>query len=321
MPSTITHDYHFKDIYGYTITSFKNAYPQEFYNQHSVYAQGHDALFFSEFWKLHEFNKKSNQAVYLQDHKFQEFCVEFSNLLANQNTQNSKSLRLLLYGYIIHHILDSYVHPYIIYETETNGLHSLVESYIDKYMIEKREGKDPNIYSVHKLIHKPPILTKEEIQLINRAFFQTYTFDNFGETYIKALNQVNLFLRLFRYDPTGIKNIGYSIIDKANLTSLKFSFLSYHHNYPNFEQYLNEENRLWYNPSDPNASICSTNSFLELYELATKKAAEIISYLEEAINDKATSQELKTIIPNVSAIHGLECDLELPYKTLKKVNK
>ena len=54
-------------------------------------------------------------------------------------------------------------------------------------------------------------------------------------------------------------------------------------------------------------------------KLAAKKAAEIISYLEEAINDKATSEELKIIVPNVSAIHGLECDLELPYKTLKKV--
>lgn len=318
MPSTITHDYHFKDTYEYSFTSFKKTFPQEFYDQHSVYAQGHDALFFSEFWKLHEFNKKSNQAIYLQDHKFQDFCIEFSNLLANQNHKNSKSLKLLLYGYIIHHILDSYTHPYIIYETETSGLHSLVESYIDKYMIEQRERTNSNTYSVHKLIPKPPILTKNEIELINKAFYQTYNFDNFGTTYINALNQVNLFLGLFRYDPTGIKNIVYSLIDKTNLTSLKFSFLSYNHNYQNFEQYLNEEHRFWYNPSDPNANICSTNSFLELYDLATKKAAEIISYLEEAINDKATSEELKIIVPNVSAIHGLECDLELPYKTLKK---
>lgn len=52
--------------------------------------------------------------------------------------------------------------------------------------------------------------------------------------------------------------------------------------------------------------------------LATIKTAEIISNSEEAINNKATSKELKNIIPNTSAMHGLKCDLNLPFKILKK---
>lgn len=318
MPSTITHDYHYKDIYNFTSNSFKNVYPQEFYNQHSVFSQGHDALFFSEFWKLYEFNKKRKKAIYLQDHLFQEFCVNFADLLKVYELKDAKRLKLLLYGYIAHHILDSYAHPYIIYETEENGKHELVESYFDKYMILLKEKKDSCTYKVHKMISKLPKLSEQEIELTNDVFFKTYGFEKFGKTYIDALNQVILFLRLFRYDPTGIKNLCYSLIDKINPTDLKLSFLSYNHDYKNFEQYLNEDHNLWFNPSDPNASITSTNSFIELYELATKKTAEIISYLEEAINDNATREEIGQIVPNVSATHGLECDLDLPFKTLKK---
>lgn len=319
MPSTITHDYHYKDIYNFTSKSFKNVYPQDFYNQHSVFSQGHDALFFSEFWNLYDFNKKRNKAIYLQDHLFQELCVNFAYLLKLHKLRDSKNLKLLLYGYIAHHILDSYVHPYIIYETEENRMHELVETYFDKYMILQREKKDSYNYKVHKMIPKPPKLSGQEIELINEVFFKTYGFEKFGKTYIEALNQVNLFLRLFRYDPTGIKNLCYCLIDKINLTDLKFSFLSYNHDYRNFDQYLNEEHNLWFNPSEPNANITSINSFIELYELATKRSSKIISYLEEAINDNATHEEIEEIIPNVSAIHGLECDLDLPFKTLKKI--
>lgn len=319
MPSTITHDYHYKDIYKFTSSNFKAIYDQDFYNQHSVFSQGHDALFFSDFWRLHEFKSKANKAGYLQDHLFKELCVSFADLIRDYGLRDSKSLKLLLYGYISHHILDSYAHPYIIYETEANKTHALVESYLDKYMISKREGKDATDYKVYKMISRPPKLKDKEIEIINLAFFKTYGFYGFGKTYIDALNQVNLFLRLFRYDPIGVKNLGYCLIDKMNLTELKFSFLSYYHDYIDFEQYLNEEHNIWFNPSEPNASITSTQSFIELYELATKKASEIFSCLEEAINDGATHDEFMDIIPNVSAVHGLECDLDLPYKTLKKI--
>lgn len=319
MPSTITHCYHHRDVYDICSSSFKYQYPEEFYHLHSVFAQGHDALFFSNFWKLCEFNKKRNQAIYLQDHKFQDFCVEFASLIKDYGLEDAKSLKLLLYGYIMHHILDSYVHPYIIYETGTSGMHELVESYIDKYMMEKREGKDSGKYKVHKMMAKPPRLEGCELKLVNEAFFNTYGFENFGKTYIDALNQVNLFLRLFRYDPTGIKDWGYRLIDKANLTSLRFSFLSYNHDYSGFEYYLNEELRKWFNPCDEN--ITSISSFFELYWNAVEDAAKIISELEIAINDKGSTTEIRDIVPNVSAIHGLSCDLELSFKTLNKINQ
>ena len=318
MPSTISHDYHYKDVYELCSEYFQQYYSKEVFFLHSIFAQGHDALFFSDFWKLWNFNSKREKAIYLQDHKFQDFGVEMAELLKNWNLDDSKTLKLLLYGYIIHHILDSYTHPYIIYETQAigGGMHELVESYIDKYMIEQREVMNSGNFKIHKMIAKPPRFNEAEIDLVNEAFFYTYAYEQFGKTYVDALNQVNLFLRLFRYDPTRIKDWGYGLIDKTDLISLKFSFLSYNHDYSGFEPYLNEEHRKWFNPCDENLS--STSSFFELYWQAAEVAAKIISELEMAINDKASSSQFKSIIPDTSAIHGLKCGQSLSFNTLRK---
>lgn len=318
MPSTITHDYHFKDMYSYSSKYFKQIYSQETYNNHSLYAQGHDALFFYNFWELHKLSEKKEQVIYLQDHAFQSFCTNYINLIKENNLQDFQSLKLLLYGYISHHILDSFVHPYIIYETELTGSHALVESYLDLYMLQQREEQTSKC-KIHQLISPVQKMSPEAIFVVNDAFSKTYGYKDLGHKYLRALNQVNIFLRLLRYDPTGIKDFGYKLIDKLNLIDTKFSFLSYYHNYSGFSQYLNEEHNIWYNPSSIEP-IESNQSFLELYELATKQAAEIISALEEAINEKAKPNEIKNIIPNVSAIHGLQCDMNLSFKILKKIN-
>lgn len=319
MPSTITHEYHYRDMYNLTKKEFKKIYDYDIYQQYSVFAQGHDALFFSNFWEIHKFMKKREMAIYLQDHKFQEFCSEFAELIIKRGLNDNKEIKLLLYGYIAHHILDSYIHPYIIYETEAVlGKHELVESYIDKYFIEERENKDANTYPIHKMIPKLPHIDKSIINTIDDVFYNVYGYENFGKNYIDALKQVRTFLYLFRYDRLKIKDLGYRLIDKLDLISLKFSFLSYGHVYEDLEDIFNVEKNIWYNPCIADKGSLSNDSLFELYEMATKEAADIISNLEIAINDNSNKLQLKGIIPNVSAIHGLECDLNLSFKTLKK---
>jgi len=319
MPSTITHEYHYRDIYKLTKKEFRERYDYDDYRQYSVFAQGHDALFFSNFWEIHKFMKKREMAIYLQDHKFQEFCSEFANLIIQRKLKDNKEIKLLLYGYIAHHILDSYIHPYIIYETESIlGKHELVESYIDKYFIEKREKQNSSTYPIHKMIPKLPYMDKNIINTTNDVFYNVYGYENFGKNYIDALKQVRIFLYLFRYDRLKIKDLVYRSIDKMDLMSLKFSFLSYGHIYENLEEIFNIEKNVWYNPCVVDKEKMSNDSLFELYEMATNQTAEIISNLEEAINDNSNKLQLKEIVPNVSAIHGLECDLNLSFKTLKK---
>lgn len=109
MPSTITHEYYYRDVYGKTYRNFKKIYGMDDYRRYSSGAQGHDALFFSDFWKLYEFNTKRDKAIFIQDHKFQNLCLKLIQNIEERNLKDSKEIKLLLYGYMLHHILDAYM--------------------------------------------------------------------------------------------------------------------------------------------------------------------------------------------------------------------
>ena len=299
MPSTITHEYHYRDVYEKTSKAFKESYPEKLYLSYSASSQGHDTYFFLDFWNLPKFKKKSAKAELLQDDKFQDLCVELSKMIIEEIDRADKEIRLILYGYILHHILDSLVHPYIIYETERLGVHAQAESYLDEWMIEKREDKKAKHYPVHKLIPKIPKFKNETKNILNRTFFKIYGIENFGRDYERGLRQVPTFLRLFRYDLTGLKEFGYHLVDLTHLSKTKYYWLSYHNRFPNYEYYLNEERRKWYNPVDDKTP--RNESFKDLYDRAVEEGAHIISKLEEALSSKASPQELKRIIPRISA--------------------
>ncbi len=316
MPSSITHEYHYRDVYKYTTNDFKNSFDIETYRKYSLFAQGHDALFFLDFWNLLEQKNHHKKAIYLQDHDFKKICLELIELIRTYNLEESKELKLMLYGFITHHILDSVAHPYIIYETKNFGLHEAVESYIDGKMIEKKEQEEFRKYPVHRIIPSLPEINQSTIQVINEAFYNVYQYKNFGNDYIRALHQVNPFLYFLRYDPIGVKKFGYNIVDRMNLTKTKYSWLSYYNKLEGYDKYLNEEHRPWINPVDNN--IVSTESFDELYEKAIYKTAIILSEIEEAIENGASMEEFEKIIPDISAVHGQKCDQNLKLKYLKK---
>lgn len=315
MPSTITHEFHYRDVYEQTSKQFQKSYPLETYQSFSVGAQGHDALFFYNFWDIPGFMARREKVLELENNNFRDLCAEYVNSIHKNGQRESQDVKLLLYGYILHHILDSYEHPYIIYRTEKEKMHEPVESFIDEYMIQERTNLNPHNFPVHTLIQKLPPISDETKIIISEAFGKIYGLKNFGDIYIHALRQVRLFLRLFRYDPTGIKKHGYNIIDSTHLFNLTFAWLSYKTQYDDFEKYLNESKEEWSNPID--ATITSTETFMELYEVAVKEGARIISELETAIMDQAPLEDIMNIVPDRSAVHGLECGKTMNFTNLK----
>lgn len=298
MPSTITHEYYYRDIYEYTSDAFKKTYPKDFYRTYSAGSQGHDAYFFLDFWNLPQFKKKCDRASSLQDERFQNLCVDLIKSIIEDEGTDNKQIKLLLYGYILHHLLDSYVHPYIIYETENFKIHAPVESYLDERMIKEREKTDPTRFPVHKMIPKIPRFSKETKDILDKSFLKIYGIPNFGVTYERALRQVPIFLRLFRYDPLGIKMLGYRLVDFTHISKTDYYWLSYKDKFPGYERFLNDEHREWYHP---NTGEISTSSFKELYDRAVLEGAHIISELEDAITNKLDEKKLYKIIPKISA--------------------
>ena len=316
MPSTITHEYHYRDTYKNMSNSFKGEFDLEFYRKYSAFAQGHDALFFANFWNVPQFFKRREKALYIQDNFFQELCIEMVDLINKYGYKDIKVIKLLLYGYMMHHILDSYMHPYVIYETQsTPQEHERFETYLDGVFLKEREGVNPRIYKIHTLIPNMPKLSKETISTVDKAFKEIYGFENFGKLYERALRQVNLVLYILRYDPIGYKRVFCEFFDSLHLMDMKTSWLSYNSDLLKYQNLMNDEHNAWNNPTD--ATRISWSSVRELYELAVKDAAKIISELNEAIKDGATKQELEDIIPNKSAIHGLECNKHLTLSHVK----
>ena len=63
MPSTLTHEYFYRDVYHNTNKNFKKTYNEHTYRNFSVGSQGHDALFFYNFWNLPKFMERRNIAI------------------------------------------------------------------------------------------------------------------------------------------------------------------------------------------------------------------------------------------------------------------
>lgn len=316
MPSTVTHEYYYRDVYKRTSKQFKNTYPEDEYRKYSAFAQGHDALFFSKFWEIHKHGQKREIIHNLGNNRFKELVLEVIKLARERGLIDRAEVKLWLYGYILHHILDSYAHPYIFYMSETDGLHAEVESFLDQEIIRRKEWSDPHKFKVHKLICSPPKLSEETTNLIDDAFKNIYGYENFGKMYVKALDNVHIFLRLFRYDPFGIKKLGYSIIDKTHISHTTFAWLSYKRRFDDYSEYLNEEKKTWGNPLDP--SLESNKSFMEIYEDAVQAGAKLISELEEAFLANDSLDKIASIIPDRSAIHGLECGRQLEFVNLRE---
>ena len=111
MPGTVTHEYFYRDVYSQTSNNFKKKFPLEEYRKYSVGAQGHDALFFYNFWDLPGFMKRRDIVLNIGNNKFQDLCSEYIKVIIELNQKNSNESELLLYGYIMHHLL---IHFYIL---------------------------------------------------------------------------------------------------------------------------------------------------------------------------------------------------------------
>ena len=72
--------------------------------------QGHDLLFFVRLKDFFNYSKRKEVAKIIAESRFKNLVLEWQKEILKNNDEN---LKILLYGYIAHHILDSYIHPWI----------------------------------------------------------------------------------------------------------------------------------------------------------------------------------------------------------------
>ena len=249
----------------------------------------------------------------------QELAVNYIGFL--QETDRTAEAKLFLYGYLIHHFIDAKLHPLIIYETgdlrgnkDAQALHLLVENMIDAYML-KKDGIDPMAFKIHHVIPSKEGLSAGTRGLVRSSFQKTYGLEDFDEIFANYNKMARTFFKTLRHDPRGLKKILFRPLDFMLMGLFKPSILPFHFDGSECLAYLNLENEEWTHPID--AAIVSTKSLDELFEEGVDETARMITLLDEAIGDRAAGAQLKTIIPNISSIHGRESGLDYRFSYTK----
>lgn len=296
-----------------TITHYKIG--KELYNKLNIKlnkdifllaVQGHDLLYFIKFRDLIKFHSNSLIVDKLQDTNFSKIVKAFEDFLLSDADINVKSF---FYGYLTHHIVDSIFHPFIIYESgeyehtkETKkyqGKHAILESVIDYLLVD-------NINEIYKEIPKLKIDNTFKSK-INYCFESVYSIKNVGNMLVTNMNNVRGFLRVYRRDKTGIKRLGYCIVDKV--TGKKTEFLSFHYPSEYLQVDLNKKEK-WCNPVDKKEH---ESSIMDLYNAALDKAYKIIMDIDKCLSEKKETD----IDLNISAVHGYECNKNYKCKYFK----
>ncbi len=312
MAGTITHAYFSMDLYDKLSIRSKELLIDK-KEDLKVFSQNTDVLFFYNLLSFKTGKKIRDFGIYTQKAKTYSFFSTLINYIKYNNHQYNPQVIAYLYGMLSHYVLDSTIHPYIIYKTgiykkgnkETykyNMLHEEIETYIDNYMVAIRENIKPNKYKCYKFCFNIRNLDKELVEVIDFTYKEVFGIEHFSNYYFKSIKQMKLFYRIFRYDPSGIKKLLYNFIDLICPKSiLRKSPLSY--KMKSKKKYLNLEHNIWYHPS--NKRIKHTESVLELYTKSLNKTVNMIDEINSFLYyDKKIN--LDKVINNLNYVDGLD---------------
>lgn len=312
MAGTLTHAYFSLDLYDKLSIRSKELLIDN-REDLKVFSQNTDVLFFYNLLNFKKGKKMREFGYYTQRVKTYEFFSTLINYIKYNNHQYNPQVIAYLYGMLSHYVLDSTIHPYIIYKTgiykkenkntyKYNMLHEEVETYIDNYMVAIKENIKPNKFKCYKFCFNNKNLNKELIEVIDFTYKEVFGIDNFSKYYIKSIKQMKFFYRVFRYDPVGIKKLFYNLLDLVCPKSiLRKSPLSY--KMKSKKKYLNLEHNTWYNPT--NKRIKSKESVIELYTKSLDKTIKMINEINQFFYyDKKIN--LEKTIGNLSYVHGLD---------------
>lgn len=311
MAGTITHAYFALDVYDKLDDKTKRSL-KKYKENLKTYGQGHDIFFFCT-----NFTKQKNIGSYFHKNNTKNFFINIIKYIYNNNLQNDYEIISYLYGYICHYSLDLIVHPYVTYKCgifkkgkkETykyNAKHSDMESYIDAYMINKREKIEPNKFKIHKFCFNTKVSTKLS-NMIDYVYKETYNLKHISFYYKQGIFNMKKLYGLLRYDPHKIKKFVYSTFDKITGKGIKKMYpISLAYDLNNNDYYLNLNHNKW------NHARCKeevyTYSVTDLYNNALDLAVNIINSVNDVLYNSKNIQCLDKVFLNLSFSSGKECN-------------
>lgn len=291
----------------------------------NIYSQGHDLLLYIEPWN---FVSNRQVSLLLSNYKFREFIYSYlKNSSENDSLYKDDNISLFIYGYISHHILDSYFHPFIMQYCEDylpvknkEWIHGRIETLYDTYFLEKYLNEKASQAKFYKDFKFTPPEGVELVRNIQTASVDTYNYNKLGRKMNLSFKTIELFMYLYRYDANNFKkNLG-SLADMiVNIGSKDFFYDE--SKLSELSQYMNLSNEEWINiwTRNSNHPIKSIDNFEEIYAKALETTKNVINELEEMKKDQRFKlEDIYDVVPDRSAITGLECGRDLPFVKKKR---
>ena len=319
MPATVTHAYFSNDVYDILPNQIKERISL---SRIKMFGQGTDPLMFYHLFSVKPGKKiRLMQRVCHRQHTRDFFC-QFIEDIKKSHLEEDSDVCSFLCGFICHYVLDSTIHPFVIYKTgnfdkhnkvtyKYNNLHLFMETYLDNHLIRKREHQNPYSFSIVKYSFDLAPFSSGLNQVICSSFDKVYHVSNMDSIYYQALKDMKFSLRVFRQDRFGIKKFFYKLADTFTpRRCFRFEAISYHYTMHPAYDFLNFKHRLWRNPTT--YSITSHDSFYDLYIKSLKLAKKIIEDTFDYLSGQDV--DLNSVFKNLSYTTGLDCD---EYKELK----
>ncbi len=312
MPATITHAYFAKDVYEILPWEIKENLNLD---RIKMFGQSTDSLMFYNLFSIFPGKKIRKFDNYFHTHKTQEFFLNLIQCIKDNNLKSDSDVCSFLVGFICHYMLDSTVHPYVVYKTgqfdkdkpstyKYNNIHGFMEAFLDNDMVRRRDKTNPYTFPLGKFCFSLEKFSNKLNNTIDYVFKKTYKIDDMSKIYYKSLKQMRTALVVFRKDRFGIKKNIYKFIDTfTSRKTYRFEAVSYHYPLEDRHNFLNSNHKEWRNPAIYN--MTSTESFIDLYLKALKQAKVLVCASFDYIEGKEI--DLKTLFTNKSYVTGLDC--------------
>ena len=312
MPATVTHTFFVNDLYDILPIDIKSVLDTD---RLKMFAQSTDSMLFYNLFSLLPGKELRKFQYTFHTKSTQEFFLNLLKYTKDNNINDSDTLSFIV-GFISHYALDSTLHPYIYYKTgafkknepntyKYNGLHLLMETFLDNDMIRRRLKINPYKFDFTNYCFDLRIFSNNLNKTIDYSFFNTYKIKDMGKIYYKSLKQMYYSLKYLRKDKYGIKRFIYKLGDIVTPKgSFRFEGISYHVPLEDNNNYLNNNHSMWRNPTT--YDMTSNESFIELYLKALRLSKVLVCASFDYLNDKDI--DLEQVFTNISYVTGLNCD-------------
>lgn len=284
-------------------------------NNMNIFAQGHDLLLYIS---PLNFKRNRNISLILSNYKFKEFVyIYLKTAFENGVIYQDKSIRSFLYGYISHHILDSYFHPFIMQYAfdylplkRTTWLHGEIETLYDTWFIVEKLGVIPKNYKIYEDFRYRGMISETLISTIDTSIYKTYKIKNCDKLFKKAFYSNSDYIRLYRYDPRGMKK-KLAIITNPIFKLGADKFFCNENELSKLEKYMNNNHLEWLNIWN---NTKYNDSFYDIYSKAIHDTTHSINQIEIILEKHNIDKIIiDNILPDRSAITGTKCGMKLPF--------